>query len=207
MPIKTAIFGCFFLAFSYYGIGQEKRCIPSVWKAETVKGYAILTNGDSLAGKFEHLTPVNDIKTSHVIYTLGKTKEYIPRKDIKYYYDKKKKETRYKVYTNTDSTFIKKNCFFDQGKFLLVIEYGQYILVKDKLNYNSSISAYSQSRSDDIYYILLPSQLLVEVNMAEIKFQMESIFMTDPKIGEYEFPEDFGINDMIALIDEINSNY
>lgn len=198
------LFSIFIVSFSF---SQEKRCIPEVWSGEVVKGYVILENGDSLQGKFTHLTPYNDIKTTHVIYDKAKQKKvYINRRDVKLYYDKKKKESRLRVYINKDSTHIKKNCFFDQGRFLVIVEKGRYMLVKDELHYHSSISAYSQSSSDNIYYLLLPNANLVKVNISDLKAQMKSIFMNEKSIENYNISDDFYIEDMISLLHYVNEN-
>lgn len=189
------------------GLAQEKVCVPNVWKGEEVKGDVYLKNGDTLSGKFTHLTPYNDIKTTHIIYKVDKkTKVYINRADIIAYKDKKHHENRFKVYVDKDSTLFKKGCFYDQGKFLVVIEYGKYILVKDQLNYQSSIASYGQSTSDDIYYLLLPNSHLVEVQINDIKAQLISIIEWDSSYDVFTNSDNFTVNDMIALLHFVNTS-
>ncbi len=68
MISKSSLPFVFFLLLVAGAFGQEQICIPNVWKGEVVKGWIYLSNGDSLIGKFTHLTPKNDIKTTHVLY-------------------------------------------------------------------------------------------------------------------------------------------
>jgi hypothetical protein len=187
------------------GLSQEKRCIPNVWKAEEVKGWVYTNSGDTLEGKFAHLTPYNDIKTTHVIYHNGKKdKVYINRADVISYFDKSEKFVRLKVYVDTDSSIYKKGCFFDQGRFLEVVVQGEYTLLKDKLNYYSSIEAYSQSSSSDIYYILLPSHKLIEVQINDLKAQLLSLVIWEDDNEIFTNAESFTIEEMIELIEYLN---
>lgn len=184
---------------------QEKRCIPNVWKAEEVKGWVCLNNGDTLWGKFSHLTPYNDIKTSHIIYRYGdKDREYINRSVIRSYQDKEENFYRLKVYVDVDSSLYKKGCFFDQGRFLEVVVSGNYTLLKDQLNYYSSIEAYSQSSSSDIYYILMPSGKLIEVQINNLKAQLLSLVTWEDDNEVFTNAETFTVEEMIDLIEYLN---
>ena len=194
------------LFFSIQLGAQEKVCLPNVWKGDVIKGTVYLESGDSLIGKFTHLTPYNDIKTTHIIYQGNKKKkEEISRKQVVAYYNKKSDELRWKVYVDKDSVHVKKNCFFDQGRFLLVIINGNYKLLKSELNYHSSISEYGQRSSNDVYYILDPTGLLMKVQVNELKAQMLSILYEE---GSKEFieKEEYSIEDMIEVLNYINSN-
>ena len=194
-------------AFSRATQAQEKRCIPNVWKGEEVKGIVYLSNGDTLKGKFTHLTPYNDIKTTHVIYQASKKdKEYLNRAAIKAYYDSKTKEYRLKVYVDVDSSLYKKGCFFDQGKFLEVLIDGKYTLLKDELNYYSSINAYSQSANRDIYYLLLPSALLIEVDINHLKEQLLSLITDAEDIDAFTNADSFTVEEMMELITFLNAD-
>ncbi len=187
-------------------IAQEKVCVPNVWKGEVIKGKVFLENGDSLTGKFTHLTPYNDIKTTHIIYKGGKNKKSeIYRKDIAAYYNKKTDEYRRKVYVDSDSVFVKKNCFFDQGRFLLVVVKGKYTLLKDELNYHSTIAAYGQSRATDIYYILPPNGKLLKVQINDLKAQIGSL-LYEEGISEFKNNEITSVDNMIEVLNYINSN-
>jgi len=184
---------------------QEKRCIPNVWKAEEVKGWICLNNGDTLWGKFTHLTPYNDIKTTHIIYHNGKhKKEYINRSIIRSYQNNTEYFYRLKVYVDVDSSLYKKGCFFDQGRFLEVVVSGNYTLLKDQLNYYSSIEAYSQSSSNDIYYILLPTGKLIEVQINDLKAQLLSLVSWEDDNEIFSNAETFTVEEMIALIEYLN---
>jgi hypothetical protein len=187
-------------------LAQEKVCIPNVWKGDVIKGKIYLQNGDSLEGKFTHLTPVNTIKTSHIIYQ-GKDskKREINRKEVVAYYDKKSKELRYKVYITSDSVHVKKNCFFDKGRFLLLIENGRYKLLEDELTYNSSITAYNQGVSDSVYYILPPDGLLIKVQIKDLKAQLQSILI-DEDCKDLFKKDSFSVENMIETLRFINSN-
>ncbi len=197
----------FFLFFSMLSTAQERVCTPNVWKGEVIKGIIYLENGDSLQGKFTHLTPYNDIKTTHILYQgPKKKKEAISRKVITAYYDKKLDEYRMKVYVDNDSVHVKKNCFFDQGRFLRVIVKGEYNLLKDELTYQSSITAYSQSSSDEVYYILPPSGILLKVQINDLKAQILSIVKEAGSSNVIANKEDFTVDDMIEALNYINSN-
>ena len=192
------------LAISIYSKAQEKVCIPNVWSPETVKGTIYLTNGDSLKGKFLHLTPYNDIKTTHIIYKSNAGPVNVNRQEIKAYFDKKKNEYRIKVYINRDSIHMKKGCVFDQGRFLLVIDKGKYTLLKDELNYYSSIDAYSQSNQDDIYYILPPNKKLIKVQINNLRAQMISLFSEDEVLKYLSDDRELTVVEMIELIEGVN---
>ena len=168
---------------------QEKVCIPNVWKPEMVKGIIFKTNGDSLSGKFLNLTPYNDIHTTHIVYKTSNVSVNISRFEIKAYFDKKKNEYRLKVYVDADSVYIKKGCFFDMGKFLLVVENGKYVLLKDELNYYSTLNAYSQSILDQVYYILPPDKKLIKVDINNLSAQMMSLFPPD-QVAKYLVEDD-----------------
>jgi hypothetical protein len=195
-----------FLTSSMFLKAQEKVCIPNVWKPEMIKGTIYKTDGDSLSGKFLNLTPYNDIHTTHIVYKASKQSVNISRFEIKAYYDKKKNEYRLKVYVDADSVNTKKGCFFDMGKFLLVIDSGKYILLKDELNYYSSIDAYSQSNVDEVYYILPPDKRLIKVQINSLRAQMMSLFpkeeVADFLIGDNEMT----IPEMIELVRSVNSD-
>lgn len=201
------LFILFILLLPAYGISQEKTCIPNVWKGEMIKGTVFLTNGDSLTGKFTHLTPYNDIKTTHIIYQIDKkNKENINRLEILAYKDKAKKEYRLKVYIDEDSVHFAKGCFYDQGRFLLVVESGKYTILKDELNFHSTLSAYNQSSARDVYYILLPSSRLVEVLVNDLKAQLMSIIEWDSDVDIFTSTENFTIDEMIEMIKFVNSD-
>ena len=92
------------------------------------------------------------------------------------------------------------------GKFLLVIDSGKYILLKDELNYYSSIDAYSQSNVDEVYYILPPDKRLIKVQINSLRAQMMSLFpkeeVADFLIGDNEMT----IPEMIELVRSVNSD-
>jgi hypothetical protein len=204
--VKT-IFLFFLTLLPSVVFSQEKVCVPKVWKGEVVKGTIFLTNGDSLQGKFTHLTPYNDIKTTHIIYKEGKKdKVYINRADIAAYKNLKTKEYRLKVYVNTDSTHFAKGCFFDQGKFLIVVESGKYTILQDELNFHSSITSYNQSSAKEVYYILLPSSKLVKVILSDLKAQMMSIIIWESDLDIFTSDDIFTIEDMIEVIKFANSD-
>jgi hypothetical protein len=206
--MRSLFFISFQLVFLFLNVGlaQEKVCVPNVWKGEEVQGMVYLNNGDSLQGKFIHLTPYNDIKTTHIIYKKGKEKVFINRADVKAYYNKKTKEYRLKVYVDEDSSLYKKGCFYDQGKFLEVIVKGKYTLLKDQLNYYSSISAYSQSTSNAIYYILLPSDHLIEVQINNLRAQLLSLIEWEDDNEVFTNAESFTVDEMIELIRYLDAN-
>ena len=181
-------------------------CIPNVWSPEAVKGTIYLTNGDSLKGKFLHLTPYNDIKTTHIIYKSNEGPVNVNRQEIKAYYDKKKNEYRIKVYIDADSIHMKKGCVFDQGRFLLVIDKGKYTLLRDELNYYSSIDAYSQSNSNDIYYILPPNKKLIKVQINNLRAQMISLFSEDEVLKYLSDDKELSVIEMIDLIEGVNND-
>lgn len=196
----------FIAALSSSIMAQEKVCIPNVWKGEVIKGTVYLENGDSLKGKFTHLTPYNDIKTTHISYK-GKNKEKanIYRKEIKAYFDDKKKEYRLRVYVDSDSVIVKKDCFFDQGKFLKVIEDGDYILLQDELNYYSSLEAYSQTYSTDIFYLLKPNKELIKISMNDCRYQLLS-FMSKKQKENFALPSgEFSKTDVIRAVEVLNT--
>ena len=181
--------------------------MPKVWKGEVIKGTIYLENGDSLQGKFTHLTPYNDIKTTHILYKgPKKIKKEINRSEIVAYHDIKLDEFRMKVYVDKDSVHVKKNCFFDQGRFLRVIVKGKYNLLKDELTYQSSISAYNQSSSDEVYYILPPSGILLKVQINDLKAQLLSIVKEAGSSNDIDNKEEFTVDDMIEVLNYINSN-
>ena len=111
-----------------------------------------------------------------------------------------------KVYVDGDSVFVKKNCFFDQGRFLLVLVKGKYTLVKDELTYRSSISAYSQSSANDVYYILPPDGLLMKVQVNELKAQMLSLLEKGDNREMISGKTECTVDDMIELLQYFNSN-
>lgn len=195
-----------FLTHSIFVKAQEKVCIPNVWKPEMIKGSIYKTDGDSLSGKFLNLTPYNDIHTTHIVYKTSKQSVNINRFEIKAYFDKKKSEYRLKVYVDADSVTTKKGCFFDMGKFLLVIENGKYILLKDELNYYSSIDAYSQSNVDKVYYILPPDKKLIKVQINNLSAQMMSLFSKEEVANYLAGDNELTIPEMIELIHRVNSD-
>ena len=75
------------------------------------------------------------------------------------------------------------------GKFLLVVENGKYVLLKDELNYYSTINAYSQSILDQVYYILPPDKKLIKVDINNLSAQMMSLFPPD-QVAKYLVEDD-----------------
>ena len=197
---------CTFLLFAHLLPAQEKVCIPNVWSPDVVKGKIYLNSGDSLEGKFTHLTPYNDINTTHIVYktTKGEMGE-INRSEIAAYYNKKEDKKRLKVYIDKEKVKEKKGCFFDQGKFLEILRSGHYTLLKDELNYQSSIESYTQSLANEVYYIRLEDGSVIKLVLSSLRSQMISI--CDPEqLAAYDLPKgNFTIDDAIDLIDYLNT--
>jgi len=179
---RSILFIIFFFLFGNEMINaQGEVCIPQTWVGKKVKGTIYINTGDSVSGKFTHLTPRNDYFTTHIIIDENNgVKEKINRAEIVSYFDKKKKEKRYKVYPNVDSVFVKKNCHFDMGVFMLILVDGPNKLLMDVLESNASIQAYNQSESNAIYYLLPPNKKLIEINRTDLKPQLQSLFSDYP---------------------------
>jgi len=186
--------------------GQEKVCLPEVIASKKVKGTIYLTNGDSISGVFTHLTPQNNISTTHVLYQTKGDKESINRVRIKAYYNKKTKEKRCKVYPDKDSVMVKKQCRFDMGIFMLVIVDGPYKLLQDVLHPSSSIQAYNQSSSDYIYYLLGPDKKLIKIIRSDLRPQLQSIFGKYPGADRYFSAPGFNIDKASELISMVNES-
>ena len=187
--------------------GQEEVCIPQTWVGKKVKGTIYIYNGDSVSGKFTHLTPRNDYFTTHIIFDSNSGENgQINRADIISYYDNKKKEKRYKIYSNIDSVFIKKKCRFDMGVFMLIIVDGPYKLLTDVLLSNSSIQAYNQSESNEIYYLLPPDNKLLKLNRTDIKPQLQSLFSDYPGTQEVFSDPDFNMDSASEIIRLVNTS-
>ena len=87
-----------------------------------------------------------------------------------------------------------------------MLEKGKYILLKDELNYHSSIDAYSQSNVDEVYYILPPDKKLVKVQINNLSAQMMSLF-TKEEVAHYLLGDnELTIPEMIDLIHNVNSH-
>lgn len=179
---RSILFMIFFFLFGNEIINaQGEVCIPQTWVGKKVKGTIYINSGDSISGKFIHLTPRNDYFTTHILIDANNgVHEKINRAEIFSYYDKKKKEKRFKVYPNVDSVFVKKKCYFDMGVFMLILVDGPNKLLMDVLESNSSIQAYNQSESDAIYYLLPPDKKLIELNRTDLKPQLQSLFSEYP---------------------------
>lgn len=187
--------------------GQEEICIPQTWVGKKVKGVVYKNNGDSISGKFTHLTPRNDYYTTHILFE-SKTgvKGNINRAEIVSYFDKKEKDKRYKIYPNVDSVFVKKKCHFDMGVFMVLVEDGPYKLLQDILLSNSSIQAYNQSESNDIYYLLPPNKKLLELNRNDLKPQLQSLFSNYPGTDQIFSEPNFNIESASKVIHLVNTS-
>ena len=205
LPVILLIF-CFLLG-NLIVKGQGEVCIPQTWVGKKVKGVIYTNFGDSIAGKFIHLTPRNDYYTTHILIEENNgDKEYINRADIISYYDKKKKENRYKVYPNIDSVFVKKKCRFDMGVFMLAIVDGPNKLLMDVLESNSSIQAYIQSELDVIYYLLPPDKKLLKLNRNDLKPQLQSLFSGYPGTDQIFAEPGFNIELASEIIRLVNKS-
>ena len=187
--------------------GQGEVCIPQTWVGKKVKGTIYIYNGDSVSGKFTHLTPRNDYYTTHIIFkTSSGQNKMVNRADLISYYDKQEKEKRFKVYPNVDSVFVKKNCRFDMGVFMLVVVDGPYKLLLDVLLSTSSIQAYNESESDAIYYLLPPNKKLIKINRVDIKPQLSSLFSGYPGTDQIFSDPVFNIERASEIIRLVNKS-
>ena len=187
--------------------GQGEVCIPQTWVGKKVKGVIYINTGDSIAGKFIHLTSRNDYFTTHILIEANNgEKEKINRADIVSYYDKKKKENRYKVYPDTDSVFVKKKCRFDMGVFMLVLVDGPNKLLMDVLESTSSIQAYNQSESNAIYYLLPPDDKLIKLNRTDLKPQLQSLFSNYPGTDQVFSEPGFNIENASEIVRLVNTS-
>jgi len=204
LPVLLLIFG--FLFGTGIVKGQGEVCIPQTWVGKKVRGVIYLNTGDSVSGKFIHLTPRNDYYTTHILFkdSSGQQK-MVNRADIISYFDKVEKEKRYKVYTNVDSVFVKKNCHFDMGVFMLVVVDGPYKLLLDVLSSTSSIQAYNESESDAIYYLLPPNNKLLKLNRVDIKPQLKSLFSGYPGTDQVFSNPVFNIDSVSEIIRLVNT--
>lgn len=209
MPKKLPILLLIFIFLLGNGIikGQGEVCIPQTFVGKKVKGTIYIYNGDSVSGKFTHLTPRNDYYTTHIIFkTSSGQNKMVNRADLLSYYDKQKKEKRFKVYPNIDSVFVKKSCRFDMGVFMLVVVDGPYKLLVDILLSNSSIQAYNQSESDSIYYISLPDNKLLKLNRNDLKPQLQSLFSGYPGTDQVFAEPGFNIERASEIIRLVNKS-
>lgn len=203
--VLFSIFG--FLLVNGFVLGQGEVCIPQTWAGKKVKGVIYTSNGDSIIGKFTHLTPRNDYYTTHIIFDSSTgIKGNINRAEIKSYLDKKEKEKRHKVYPTIDSVFVKKGCYFDMGVFMLVVVDGPYKLVLDVLSSTSSIQAYNESESNAIYYLLPPDNKLLQLNRVDIKPQLQSLFSDYPGTDQVFSVTDFNIDNAAEIIRLVNTS-
>ena len=187
--------------------GQGEVCIPQTWVGKKVKGVIYLNTGDSVSGKFIHLTPRNDYYTTHILFKASSgQRKMVNRADIIFYYDEVEKEKRYKVYTNVDSVFVKKNCYFDMGVFMLVVVDGPYKLLLDVLSSTSSIQAYNESESNAIYYLLPPNNKLLKLNRVDIKPQLKSLFSGYPGTDQVFSESDFNIESASVIVRLVNTS-
>jgi len=205
LPFLLLIFG--FLLGSGIAKGQGEVCIPQTFVGKKVKGVIYLNTGDSVSGKFIHLTPRNDYYTTHILFkdSSGQQK-VVNRADIISYYDKVEKEKRYKVYTSVDSVFVKKSCHFDMGVFMVAVEDGPYKLLLDVLSSTSSIQAYNESESDLIYYLLPPNNKLLKLNRVDIIPQLKSLFSGYPGTDEIFSDPGFTIDNASEIIRLVNTS-
>lgn len=186
--------------------GQEKICLPDVIVGKRITGIVYLNNGDTLEGEFIHLTPVNDIGTTHILYKSKQKTKTINRFLISAYYDIKKDEKRYKAYPDKDSVMVKEECRFDMGIFMLALVDGSYKLLQDELLSGSTIQAYNQSDSNYIYYLLTPDGSLIKLIRNDLKPQLQSIFNKYPEAMHYFSEPVFDYHVAAELIREVNKS-
>jgi hypothetical protein len=185
--------------------GQEKICIPRSLISKKVTGTIYLNNGDSISGVFENLTPVNDILTTHIIVDSAGAPLYIPRVTIGSYFDEDKNEKRYKVYPDDDKVYVKKQCHYDLGIFMLLLVDGPYKLLSDKLRAKSSIQAYSQSTTSYVYYLITPDDRFIKIIINDIKPQLQSLLNNYPGVDQYFSDPEFDVDTVVELIRMVNS--
>jgi len=204
--IKSNAIVVFFLAIVSFGFGQERICIPDVLFSKKVKGTLFMNNGDSISGAFTHLTPENDIETTHIIVKTPESKVSISRREIQSYYDDKEQVLRYGVYTKPDSVFVKKECRYDLAVFMIVMVDGEYRLLKNKIEPSSSIQEYNQSENKFAYYIFTPDSKLIELVINDLKPQMKSLFYGKKEVDELFSEESFNIDTVIEIITIVNES-
>jgi hypothetical protein len=186
--------------------GQEKICIPRALVAKKVIGTIYINDGDSIIGVFENLTPINDILTTHIIVDSAGADFYIPRVTISSYFDDDKNEKRYKVYPDDNVVYVKKQCHYDMGIFMLVNVEGPYKLLSDKLRAKSSIQAYNQSTTEFTYYLMTPDNRLIKLILNDLKPQLKSLFYGYPGVDQYFSDPDFNIESVTELIRTVNAS-
>jgi hypothetical protein len=186
--------------------GQEKVCLPNTLRAYKVTGTIYLNNGDSISGVFSNLTDVNDILTTHILVDTAGVDFLIPRTHINSYFDSDDKERKYKIYHLSASLIIKKQCRYDIGIFVKEIVDGPYKLLIDKLKAESTIQAYNQSTTDDVYYLVTPANKLIKIILNDLKPQLRSIFIKYPGTDRYFSDPEFNIESAAELIRMVNSS-
>lgn len=187
--------------------GQEKVCLPEMLFNKKIKATARLSDGTVLQGHFKYLTPINDIKTTHVEYRgADKNDTLIKRMDFASYRIDGEDFYRYKVYLNWDKVMIKKECFIDLGKFLKARVDGYYKMLEDELISKSTIEAYSQSEDNKVYYLLMPDDRLIELNREDLKPQLFSLFGTRSECAGVLNKQSFGIQEVEELLQLVNDS-
>ena len=92
------------------------------------------------------------------------------------------------------------------GVFMVLVEDGPYKLLQDILLSNSSIQAYNQSESNDIYYLLPPNKKLLELNRNDLKPQLQSLFSNYPGTDQIFSEPNFNIESASKVIHLVNTS-
>jgi len=185
---------------------QEKICTPETLVGKKVKGTVYLNDGDTISGEFIHLTPKNDIRTTHIIFESADKKKAINRMLVIAYHNNNEKDKRYKVYPEKDSVFVKKQCRYDMGVFMLAEVDGPYKLLIDKLKPGATIQAYSQSAENIIYYLRTPDNRLIKLIRNDLKPQLKSIFYNYNVADAFFEQPDFSFKTAAELIRAVNAS-
>ena len=92
------------------------------------------------------------------------------------------------------------------GVFMLIVVDGPYKLLTDVLLSNSSIQAYNQSESNEIYYLLPPDNKLLKLNRTDIKPQLQSLFSDYPGTEEVFSDPGFNMDSVSEIIRLVNTS-
>jgi len=203
---QCLLLGFIFTIVTAFVNGQEKVCIPESIKNKKVSGTIYLSDGDTISGEFIHLTPENNIRTTHIIYKSPDGKREINRIRVISYSNEKEKEKRYKVYAVKDSVLVKKGCRYDMGVFMPAIVDGPYKLLKNELKSDATIQAYSQSSTNNVYFLLTPQNKLIKLARNDLKPQVQSIFYGYEGTEHFFLEPDFNIDTAAALIRKVNAS-
>jgi len=186
---------------SEIAFSQGSECLPKMIKSEKVDGTMYLANGDSIVGYFMHLSPQNDIFTTHVLFNYKKNPDNrVSRSEIVAYKNNAEKFKRIKVFPEDERVLKRKECYFDLGNFMEVMIDGPYKLLVDILPAKSSISSYNNANSGKVYYLLTPDNQLIKLNFIHLKPQMISIFLKFPETGKIFKKESFDLENAMEVI-------